>query len=93
MTIKPTVPIQAEKNSEKLRLTEIYAIAVLRANGVRFQGVEPTPGGRVAFLFDDEGGKASALVQAHRDRGVDVNSADFAAAVTWAKDIIFGSRG
>ena len=62
MAIKPR-----DSDNTELRVTEIFAVAVLRTKGVRLLGVEPTHSGRVAFLFDDHGGRAGALVQEHRE--------------------------
>ena len=90
MAIKPTIPI--DRDCKRLRITELHAVALLRAKGIPFFDLEPAGNGRVAFIFSNASNAGRELVKAHRAGGVEVNSLDFALALAWCKDLIFEIR-
>ena len=81
-----------KKGAKTLEVTEYLGAALLKAQGIRFLGAKGEIGRRVGLVFDDEGGKAAALLDQHLNGGVQVNSADFAAAIRTVKDSIFGAK-
>ncbi len=82
----------SKQPSKTIEVTEYLAAALLKAQGIRFLGAKGEAGRRVGLVFDDEGGRAAALLDQHLNGGVQVNSADFAAAIRTVKDSIFGAR-
>ena len=77
-------------NRKVRRETEFIAASTLKALDVPFLGAEP--GARVELLFDDSDGRASEIASQHMNGGVQVNSADLAAAFAFVKDRVFALK-
>ena len=74
-----------------LEATRFEQAALLRAKGLKYVGAELV-GRRVVLRFDDPQGEGAALLARHSIAGVMVNSAQFEAGLTWAKDRVFETR-
>ena len=75
---------------ETLEIQEFIAAAALKANGVRILGA--VPGRRVTIQFDNADGEAERLLDRHLNGGLQVNSAEFALALSEVKSIIFARK-
>jgi hypothetical protein len=73
-------------------VSDYLVAAVLKAKGIRFLGARAGSGKRCELAFDSANGEAFTLLDAHRNGGVSVNSANMAAAIHEVKDAIFAVR-
>lgn len=73
------------------QITDMFIAAVVKTKGARFLGAEPD-GDLIALLFDDTDGVVSQTVDAHKNGGIEINSATLAAALVAMKDEVFGAR-
>ena len=78
------------ETKETIRVSEYMTAALLKTSGIRLTGVDGTD--RIILSFDNTGGKAEGILDEHRNGGVMVNSADYAAAINEVKSLIFGRK-
>jgi len=74
-----------------IEVTRFEQAALLRAKRFPFIGAE-LRGRKVALAFDDWEGEGRELLAKHSCTGVMVNSAEFEAGLSWAKDRVFETR-
>jgi hypothetical protein len=81
-----------EKKQTEVAVFDYLQAAVLKAKGIRFLGARPGNGRRCELLFDSTNGDTFQVLDAHRNGGVSVNSADMVNAVREMKDAIFSAH-
>ena len=80
-----------ETTAREARAVSFEQAAVLFASGVQFIRAE-NGGRRVALIFDDAGGKASALLERHERAGIATNSLAFSSGLARAKQLVFSVK-
>ena len=78
-----------------LIVTEYLTASAIQAGGGRFLRAEPPKEarGKCALVFDDEGGEASRLLEAHQRGTLRLSTREFAAAIGMMKSTLFQARG
>ena len=74
-----------------LKVGEYISAAVLKTLDIPYLGTEPA-GRRCLFLFDDAGGRATAILRHHENGGTEVNSARMAAELNFLKSAMWSVK-